>query len=153
MLESKPCIFCRRAQGLQRIFKHRGLQLDMPWLYESHGTRAFIRIFPYIMLALDRGGIAVIDEIDQSIHPLVLPEIIRWFYDDTRNKHGAQLWMSAHSVSLLEDFLKEEVLLCEKDSMGRSSVYSMMDIQSLRRDENLYKKYMGGTYGAVPHIG
>ncbi len=125
----------------------------MPWFLESQGTRSFIRIFPLVLLALQQGGVAIIDELDQSIHPLILPEIIRWFYDPERNPHNAQLWMSCHSASLLDDLTKEEVVFCDKDNFGRTSVYSLMDVGAVRRTDNLYKKYLGGAYGAVPQVG
>ncbi len=61
--------------------------------------------------------------------------------------------MSCPSASLLDDLVKEEVVLCEKDRQGRSTIYSLADIKSVRRDDNFYKKYLGGVYGAVPQIG
>ena len=125
----------------------------MPWLYESHGTRAFIRVFPWLSSALTSGGVAVIDELDVSIHPLVLPEIIRWFYNKERNPRDGQLWMSIHAVSLLEDLEKEEIVLCEKDRNGRSTMFSLTDVRPTLRRDNYYKKYLGGEYGAVPRIG
>lgn len=136
------------------MFKHEGLDLEMPWQLESSGTRAFIRIFPLLSLTLARGGIAIIDEFDLMIHPLVLPEILGWFYDsETRNPHNAQLWITCHSASLLDDLAKEEVVFAEKDNEGRTSIYSLMDIKAVRRGDNLYSKYLSGAYGAVPHIG
>ena len=141
------------ATGPIALFKHGGLQADMPMALESHGTRSFIRIFPYLALALNSGGVAIVDELDLAIHPLVLPEIVRWYYDDERNKHSAQLWMSCHSASLLDELVKEEIVLCEKDRQGRSKVYSLADVQSVRRGDNFYKKYLGGVYGGVPQIG
>jgi len=135
------------------LFKHQGLQLDMPWKLESNGTRSFIRLFPLIQYAMDRGGIAIIDEIDVSMHPFVISEILRKFYDDASNRLNAQLWMSCHAVSLLDDLMKEEIVLCEKDHLGRTSAYSLMDVESVRRSDNLYKKYLSGAYGAVPYIG
>jgi AAA15 family ATPase/GTPase len=125
----------------------------MPWLLESHGTRAFIKMFPFIVIALDGGGVVAIDEMDAAIHPLVLPELVRWFYDKyRRNKLDAQLWLSCHSASLLDDLQKEEIVVCEKDRQGRTQVYSLMDVK-VRRDENHYRKYLSGAYGGVPHIG
>lgn len=143
----------RAESGPTPQFKHDGLHRDLPWNLESHGTRSFIRIFPWLRAALTQGGIAVIDELDLSIHPLVLPEIVRWFYDPRRNPHGAQLWMTCQSVSLMSDLVKEEIVLCEKDRQGRSKIYSLMDMKAVGRGDNLYKKYLGGVYGAVPHIG
>jgi hypothetical protein len=134
-------------------FEHEGLDRLMPMQLESHGTRQFIRIFPILMQTLTIGGVAVIDELDLAIHPLVLPEILRWFYDPVRNPHNAQLWMSCHNASLLDDLIKEEVYFCEKDSRGRTRVYGLQDIQSVRRNDNYYQKYLGGVYGAVPQLG
>lgn len=141
------------ATGPVPLFKHQGLHVEMPWGLESHGTRSFIRIYPLILLALQLGRTALIDELDQSIHPLILPEIVRWFYDPERNPHNAQLWMSCHSASLLDDLKKEEIVFCDKDGRGRSQVYSLMDVAAVRRTDNLYKKYLGGVYGAVPQVG
>jgi uncharacterized protein len=142
------------SNGPVASFRHVGLEQDMAWGLESHGTRAFIRMFPYIIYALATGGLAIIDELDIAIHPLLLPEVVRWFYDPERNPNGARLWMTCHTVSLLEDLSREEVVLCEKDSLGRTEVYSLMDIpQRVRRDDNLYRKYLGGVYGGIPNIG
>ena len=139
--------------GPTLIFNHEGHQETMPWMLESHGTRSFIRVFPWISFALASGGIAVLDELDVSIHPLILPEILRWFYSRDKNSWDAQLWMSCHAVSLLEGMSKEEIVLCEKDRQGRSTVFSLTDIRPTLRKDNYYRKYMGGEYGAVPRIG
>lgn len=135
------------------LFSHEGHDGLMPLVLESHGTRTFLKLYPFLLRALQTGGIAVMDELDSAIHPLVLPEILRWFYDPVRNPHDAQLWMTCHNASLLEDLVKEEILFCSKTFDGRSEVYSLVDIEAVRRDENHYRKYLGGSYGAVPHIG
>ena len=145
--------FQESAAGDIPMFRHSGLQVEMPWDLESHGTRAFIKMFPLIIGALDRGGIVGIDEMDAAIHPLVLPELVRWFYGNKdRNKFDAQLWLSCHSASLLDDLHKEEIVLCEKDRRGRTRVYSLMDVK-VRRDDNHYRKYLSGAYGGVPYLG
>ena len=145
--------FQETPNGPLLLFKHAGLHVEMPWLLESHGTRAFIKMFPLIVTALDNGGVVAIDEMDAAIHPVVLPELVRWFYDKTsRNKLDAQIWLSCHSASLLDDLHKEEIVVCEKDRQGRTRVYSLMDVK-VRRDENHYRKYLSGAYGGVPHLG
>jgi len=139
--------------GPAPVFKHEGLFKDMHWNLESHGTQSFIRMVPWLLRSLSRGGTAIIDELDLSIHPLILPEILRWYYDSVRNAHDAQLWMTCHSASLMGDLMKEEIVLCQKDRQGRSEIFALSDVKSIRRNDNLYKKYLGGVYGAVPHIG
>jgi predicted ATPase len=141
------------SSGPVARFDHEGLATPMPLIKESHGTRLFIRIFPLLMQTLQQGGVVVVDELDLAIHPVVLPEILRWFHDPERNPHGAQLWMSCHNASLLDDLVKEEIFFCEKDTKGRTRVYGLQDIQAVRRTDNYYQKYLGGVYGAVPQLG
>ena len=31
--------------------------------------------------------------------------------------------------------------------------FDQPEVQGVRRDANYYRKYLGGTYGAVPHLG
>lgn len=143
--------------GPYLTFRHTGLDLEMPWALESHGTRAFIKLFPFLSGALEVGGLAAIDELDAALHPLLIPNLLRWFYCPSgRNPLEAQLWLTCHSASLLDDLTKEEIVMCEKDHHGRSRVYSLMDVQAetrVRRDNNHYRKYLGGHYGAVPRLG
>ncbi len=139
--------------GPALTFSHSGLGRPLALLSESHGTRQFIKIFPQIKEALMTGGLAVLDELDSTIHPMLVPEILRWFHDPVENPHHAQLWFSGHSASLLEDLQKEEIFFTEKDSHGRTSIYGLKEIESVRRSDNFYQKYLGGVYGAVPRIG
>lgn len=143
----------RTAEGPTINFTHHGLNAPMPFFLESHGTQQFIKMFPYLFDVLQSGGIAIIDELDSAIHPMILPELLRWFYDPIRNPYNAQLWMSCHNTALLEDLSKDEVVFCEKSLQGSTEIYTLNDIKATRRDDNYYKKYMGGTYGAVPKVG
>ena len=132
-------------QGPSIRFVHEGLSVPVPLLLESHGTRLFLRVYPLILHALETGGIAVVDELDASIHPLILPEIVGWFHDPGRNPRNAQLWMTCQNASLLEYLIKEEVLFCDKDTSGRTSIYGLSDVQSVRRGDNYYRKYLSGV--------
>jgi hypothetical protein len=134
-------------------FIHDNLAEPMPLHLESAGTRQFVRLYPMIAEALKTGGVLLLDEMDASIHPMVLPEILRWFHDPHRNPANAQLWMSCHNASLLDTLVKEEVLFTEKDSAGKTSIYGLTDIEGVRREDNFYKKYLSGVFGAVPQIG
>ena len=143
----------RGGDGPQVWFRHEGLAVPMPPIYESHGTRQFLKLFPLISESLATGRIVIIDELDAAIHAMILPEIIGWFYDPVRNPHNAQLWMTCHNVSLLEELSKDEIVLCEKDGQGRTETYGLNDVKGVRRDDNYYRKYLGGVFGAVPRIG
>ena len=140
-------------EGPEVRFHHEDLAVPMPHFYESHGTRQFLKLFPLIAHSLATGAVAIIDELDAAIHSMILPEIIGWFHDPARNPLNAQLWMTCHNVSLLEDLSKDEIVFCEKDRRGKTEIFGLNDVKGVRRDDNYYRKYLGGVFGAVPRIG
>ena len=135
------------------LFKHSGLNSELPYVLESKGTQKIFKLFPLITYALGTGGLLVLDEIDNDIHPELLPEIIGWFHDERINPHNAQLIMACHNASLLEHLEKEEIYFTEKTHDGRTQVYGLKDISGVRRVDNYYRKYLGGVFGAIPNIG
>ena len=135
------------------VFKHSGLSGELIYEFESQGTQKFFKLFPLINYMLKTGGLLVLDEIDNDIHPALMPEIIGWFHDERTNPHNAQLIMACHNASLLEHLPKEEIYFTEKTHDGRTQVYGLKNISGVRRVDNYYKKYLGGVFGAVPNIG
>ena len=135
------------------MFKHANLRYSMPLFMQSNGTQSFIKLFPSLAHAFDNGNVLVIDELDAALHPIILSDTIKSFYmDSDKNPLNAQIWFSCHAASLLEDLVKEEIVICEKDRKGRTTFHSLMDVK-VRRDENHYRKYLSGAYGGLPLIG
>ena len=134
-------------------FVHHNLDHPLGIDFESSGTGHFVNIFPILYHALETGGIAVLDEIDSNVHPTILPEILRWFEDPDRNPHGAQLWASCHSASLLRDLIKEEILICEKGKDGATSVHGLNEMGGITRGVDLMEIYLGGILGGLPNLG
>jgi hypothetical protein len=139
--------------GPNATFKHFGLDCEIVLAQESAGTRRFIEVFPLLQFVLDAGGLAVIDELDTDIHPLLVPELFRWFYDPKRNPKGAQLLFTAHNPAILNELEKEQVYFSEKPSGQPTRIYGARHIKGLRREPSLMKKYLSGELGAMPHIG
>ena len=135
------------------LFKHSELNSELVYEFESQGTQKFFKLFPLINYTLETGGLLVLDEIDNDIHPALMPEIIGWFHDERTNPHNAQLFMACHNASILEHLEKEEIYFTEKTPDGRTEIYGLKDIAGVRRVDNYYKKYLGGVFGAVPNIG
>ncbi len=141
------------SDGPVATFEHSGLDSPVLWMMESLGTRSFVQTFPRIYAALQSGGTAVMDELDQSLHPDLLAEILRWFHSPTENPEDAQLWATCHSAPLMDELLKEEIIFCEKNRHGRAQAYCLKEIQGVRRNEHFAKKYLAGVYGGIPNIG
>ena len=148
------CMLIEQGErGLFAKFQHTGLDDFIFFPEESAGTQRFIEIFPRLHYALETGSIAVVDEIDTDLHPLLLPELFWWFSSLERNPHGAQLLFTAHNPALLDKLQKEQVFFTEKPCGQSTRVYGARDIKGLRREPSLMKKYLSGELGAVPHIG
>lgn len=139
--------------GIIPMFTHKGLENPIVLGFESEGTQSLFRIFPPLFYALNVGGLVIIDELDRDIHPLLLPEIVSWFHNPELNKRNSQLVMSCHNATLLEYLVKEEVFLTEKSENGGTQLIALQDMKGVRRETNLYAKYLAGIFGAVPHIG
>lgn len=134
------------------VFEHRGLDGTLTLPFESQGTRNFFCFFPNLIYALETGSTAVLDELDSDLHPALMSEILRWF-KATEGPKAAQLIMSCQNPSILAEMAKEEVVLVEKDENGSSNILPLSKFKHLRRDSNLYAKYLGGAFGAVPSFG
>jgi predicted ATPase len=125
---------------------------------ESAGTQAWVSLLPAVLRSLRQASTLVIDEIDTSLHPHLTAHLVSLFQAEQTNPHGAQLIFTTHDASLLGTTFGEEVLardqvwFVEKDTSGNSSLYPLTDFHP-RKDENRERRYLGGSYGAVPVLG
>lgn len=125
---------------------------------ESLGTQAFLALGGPVLQALRSGSTLMVDEIDTSLHPRLVAEIIRLFQNSETNPKNAQIIFSSHDTSLLGSLIGDEPILerdqvwfVEKDRKGASSIYALTDFTP-RRLENLERGYLQGRYGAVPFL-
>ena len=139
-------------RGMEPLFFHRGVHRPISRAAESHGTNMVYNLFPTLFYAMQGGGVAVIDELDNAIHSLLVPEIVDLFIDPDRNPHRAQLIAVCHNPSILQFLEKEEVYFTEKSSEGATSIFGLKDIRGVRRESNIYANYLAGAFGGVPKI-
>ncbi|RYZ85097.1 MAG: hypothetical protein EOP06_16860 [Proteobacteria bacterium] len=138
---------------LTPVFYHSGLDYPRTFHFESQGTQSFYLNFMDIFAALTMGGVAIMDELDADLHPNLMAEVINWFHSEIENPLGAQLFLTCHNASIISDLDKEEVWLAEKNDFGETSVRGIKHFRGIRRDANLYSKYMAGEFGGVPRFG
>ena len=150
-----------RSEVANRIleFSHRttGNQVAMSLAEQSRGTQAWFSMAGLVVEALENGYLLCLDEIDASLHPYLVLEILRIFQDPDRNPNKAQLIFNTHDTALLGHLLGEPVLhrdqiwFVEKDEEGASHVYPLSDFKP-RKQENIERGYLQGRYGAIPFI-
>lgn len=121
--------------------------------YESLGTQRLLSYIGPFLDALENGKLLVIDEIDSSLHPMVVRFLLRLFHDPGVSTKGAQLWMTTHDSSLLDAALlrRDQYWFVDKDAQQASRLYPLTDF-SPRKGEALEKAYLRARYGAVPFI-
>lgn len=138
-------------------FLHGEARIPLAVEEQSAGTLAWLSLGTAALDTLDRGGVLCVDEIDASLHPRLTARLIGLFKDSESNPQSAQLIFTSHDASLLGTALDEEVLardevwFVEKDRRGATSLFPLTDFRP-REGENTERRYLGGSYGAVPVV-
>ena len=121
---------------------------------ESNGTRNLLFLAGPVLDILAKGLTLVIDELDTSLHTLLVQALVRLFHRPDINHHGAQLIFTTHDTSLLDAyglFRRDQVWFMEKKPDQSSELYSLLDF-SPRKNEAIERGYLQGRYGALPFL-
>lgn len=121
---------------------------------ESAGTRNLLALAGPVLDILQRGRVLVVDELDTSLHPLVVRELVRLFHSPKANRGQAQLIFTTHDTSLLDApqlLRRDQVWLLDKDSSQATELVALWEY-SPRKNEALERGYLTGRYGGVPFI-
>ena len=169
---SKPHLSSEEREGLVRklmtntspvhpelVFSHAGRNGyvgEFSEADESRGTLAALAFFSMALRTLSRRSIVIVDEIDTSLHPLYVEELVRLFLDPKTNPNQSQLIFTTHDVSLISRSMegqttldRDQIWFVEKNPSGESTLYPLSEIKS-RAGENYGKNYLNGIYGAAP---
>ena len=141
-------------------FEHHGVDSDVIFSQnmESRGTLSSLAFFSVMLSVLSKWTLCLIDELDMSLHPKYVRELVRLFRDPKTNPHQSQLIFSSHDVTLmagigLDGFSvldRDQIWFTEKDSRtGQAELFPLTSFH-VRRDENYMRNYFNGVYGALP---
>lgn len=125
----------------------------LPFSEESDGTQSLLHLMPILAPIPDQPLVAVIDELDRSLHPLICWEFVRFFSDSCPGA-PRQLIATTHEAHLLnlELLRRDEYWFAEKDETQQTRL-SSLDEYSIRNDLKVEKGYLNGRFGAIPVIG
>jgi AAA15 family ATPase/GTPase len=130
---------------------------SFPLEFESDGTQKLLALSGPIIDTLERGGILIIDELDNSLHTELIESIIRLFNSKNQNMNNAQIIFTTHNTNLLnqELFRRDQIWFTQKSITGESELYSLIEYGKGKLKDNLSleNKYLEGEFGAIPHIG
>ena len=138
------------SQILFKQFGENGYSKEMDIQAQSDGTVRLLSLVPALYSAIKLSKTVIIDELDHSIHPHLVRELVRYF--SSRDTNG-QLIFTTHQTCLLDrNFIRtDEVWMVEKKN-GNSYMYSLNDFK-IHNTINIENGYMQGRYGAIPFIG
>lgn len=138
---------------------HRGLSgpVALPFEEESLGTKSWMAFIAYALDALESGGTLFVDELDASLHPLLMSRAVEFFQDKRLNAKRAQLVFTTHDTNILAGtggilrLSRGQVWFAEKDDDGVSRIVPLSDFRP-RKGENLERGYLEGRYGGTPRL-
>ena len=135
---------------------HRGAEgreYPLPWDEESSGTQKLFSLAGPWLDILKNGYVVGVDEIESSMHPLMVVELLRLVFDPERNRNCAQFLFTTHNPLLLDPTLlrRDQIWFADKDEEGATHLYPLTDYKP-RKGESLARGYLAGRYGGVPFI-
>ena len=124
---------------------------------ESGGTIKLYDLSGKILDVLINGNMFIIDELNNSLHPMMTELLVEIFNNPESNPNNAQLIFATHDTTLLNPdlFRRDQIWLTEKDQFGATSLYSLseFDYRKVRGNTPFDKWYLSGRFGALPLIG
>lgn len=142
------------------VFAHHGKNGDVLFEkeLESRGTLSSLAFFSMALRVLSSRTVCVVDELDMSLHPRYVRELVRLFRCPDTNPNQSQMIFSSHDVTLMSNLGfdqagvldRDQIWFTEKDlNTGEAELFPLTEL-SVRRKENYMRNYLNGIYGALP---
>jgi AAA15 family ATPase/GTPase len=136
---------------------HRGAdgEIELDARDESLGTMVWFGLVGPVIEALADGAVLLADELDASLHPALVAELIRLFQNPKSNPRRAQLVFNSHDASILGDSTdarllgRDQIWFTDKRADGSTRLYPLSDLDP-RKEEAVGRRYLTGRYGAIP---
>lgn len=141
---------------IQTIFEHtvennNGIETyQMDKKYESTGTIRTFGIEAAIYEALQRNSVLPIDELETSLHPMLLEKIL---FEYLKTPSRSQLIVTTHNdglLDLVDDLIrKDSVWFTEKKKSGVTDLYKLTDFRGINRLSSIREAYRNKRFGAT----
>ena len=128
-----------------------GTEVEMTMGSESDGTRRLIEYMPLFYAVTKQGGVYIVDEIERSMHPILIKDIIQMLSESNTAK--GQLIFTTHESGLLDQniFRPDEIWFAQKDSEQSTQLYPLSDY-NIHKTANIENGYLIGRYGGIPFL-
>ena len=133
-----------------------GLQTKFDIRQESDGSQRVIDLLPaFLELSASLSKkVYVIDEVDRSLHTLLIKRLLEYYLSTCSCDSRSQLLFTTHNVLLMDQDLlrRDEMWISERDAKGVSSLLSFSEYKDVRYDKDIRKSYLQGRLGGIPRI-
>ncbi len=121
---------------------------------ESKGTINILHLIPLIILSYAEGVNCFIDDVDTSLHAIMIKKIIDTYVENNIKDATGQLIYNTHEDLLLDEEIlrQDEVWLVDKTIDGNTILTPFSDFDRIRHDLNWRKNYLNGAFKGVPEI-
>jgi abortive phage resistance protein-like protein len=128
-----------------------GYKERFPLRLESDGTKRLLEYAPLISDVINNEAVYIVDEIERSIHPMMIKELIKKISSDTTAK--GQLIFTTHESCLLDQEIlrPDEIWFTQKDMGGATQMYSLSDF-NISNTATVENDYLNGRYGGIPFL-
>ncbi|WP_315061137.1 ATP-binding protein [Capnocytophaga leadbetteri] len=128
-----------------------GYKERFPLRLESDGTKRLLEYAPLISDVINNERVYIVDEIERSIHPMMIKELIKKISSDTTAK--GQLIFTTHESCLLDQEIlrPDEIWFTQKDMGGATQMYSLSDF-NISNTATVENDYLNGRYGGIPFL-
>jgi len=124
---------------------------------ESAGTQRLAGLVAIFLGVIKTGSVLFIDELESSLHPLLMRELVLLFKKRSRNAKDAQLIFTTHNTDILDDSILRvsEIALTRKNLPNGTMIRRLVDLKNkgddIRNVTNFRKQYLAGFYSGIPH--
>jgi AAA15 family ATPase/GTPase len=123
---------------------------------ESDGSQRVIDLLPAFLelSAAQSKKVYVIDEVDRSLHTLLIRHLLEDYLARCSHSSRSQLLVTTHNVLLMDQDLlrRDEMWIAERNAQGVSSLLSFSEFKDVRYDKDIRKSYLQGRLGGIPRI-
>lgn len=128
-----------------------GKNVELDFIEESDGTRRIIEYMPLLYSVLKLNKVFIVDEIERSIHPIMIKSIISKISESHEAK--GQLIFTTHESCLLDQsiFRPDEIWFAQKDMDQSTQLYPLSDY-NIHKTANIENGYLIGRYGGIPFL-
>lgn len=129
-----------------------GSEVAIKLTEESRGTQRLVGLLAFLLASIRTGNVALIDELDESLHPALLPQLIKFFSLREFNTKEAQLIFTIHNTELLagEDLSVSEIAFISQSGFSGTKIRRLSSFPHARNVNNFRRRYLMGYYDAIP---